>query len=106
MSALVAPPEYRKGAPDIDHAARGKWIADMVVAGHTQREIALALGVGVSAICQARRRHLGLEQKTRRPRKPTTRRPCMTCGKRFASEGPHNRMRRDCRRRGDPFSAR
>ena len=32
---------------------------------------------------------------------PVVERPCLACRKPFASEGPHNRLCKDCRRRDD-----
>lgn len=55
-------------------------------------------------------RVLGLDPRgnSRRLRRGETqrwrsRRPCLTCGAPFVSEGPHNRMCEDCRHRATPF---
>lgn len=102
---------------------RAEWIKSQLNEGHSAKSIAEAIGVTKQAVysTRAKRRATGKPGRPRNSLKPgkpsdirpdqsetppTTERPCMTCGKRFASEGPHNRMCSLCRRRGDPFSPR
>lgn len=40
-----------------------------------------------------------LERTMREMERQTVERPCLTCGRPFDSEGPHNRMCNECRRR-------
>ncbi|MDJ0631081.1 MAG: hypothetical protein QNJ44_22680 [Rhodobacter sp.] len=41
-----------------------------------------------------------LNRKAERARRPKNR-ACLTCGETFLSEGPHNRMCKSCRAKGD-----
>lgn len=114
---LAPPPHISADAEKPDRAARAEWIVAVSAEGHSVTDIARALGVTRQTVYNARHSG-GVIGRSGRPRKgrktsyipsakpATTERPCLTCGKRFLSEGPHNRMCRDCRRRGDPFSAR
>jgi hypothetical protein len=75
--------------------------------GLSPREIAAKLGCPRYRVERA----LGLRQPVSKPRpaQPTKRRPCMTCGSTFTSEGPHNRVCTPCKgtrawRDGNDFS--
>lgn len=104
-SQLIAPEHYRKGWPNIDYRARTRWMSHKTRDGHTQKEVADALGVKPQVVCSALRRLEGRPKASKPRLEKSVRRLCMTCDAHFWSEGPHNRMCERCRqRKSDPFS--
>ncbi len=70
-------------------------------AGATYREIADLTGLSLAAINWRLNGspRAALTVKPRRSKAACQERKCLTCGKPFASEGPHNRMCDSCRRK-------
>jgi hypothetical protein len=83
---------YRAWSPEEETAA-----LEMRAEGKTAAEISIALDRSMTSIETCLRR---LEDRRSKPRKPrnVANRPCLCCGKQFASEGAHNRLCYVCRR--------
>ena len=84
--------ERRVWSPD--EVARAKELGGQM----TVSQIAAEIGRPVSSVYSL------LNTASQTARRQEAKRPCMTCGKPFGSEGPHNRMCRSCRQlSSNPF---
>ena len=83
---------YRAWRPEEETAA-----LEMRAAGKTVGEISVALDRSMTSIETLLRRIKGRQNPPRRPT-ATANRPCLCCGKPFASQGAHHRLCDRCRR--------
>jgi hypothetical protein len=91
----------------ISPGRRIRWTIDdsqtveiMALEGHSPSIIGEAVGRTSSAVL-AHIKKLGLRKDRRGQITIARRRPCMCCRQSFASEGKHNRLCRECTKKGD-----